>query len=313
MRKKGARLGQHFLIHAWPASKLAHSVGVREGETILEIGPGKGILTRELLKQGSVVAIEKDPALVEKLHETFADDISSGRLKIIEADVRDIVVEPLKVVSGARRGESDARGVGNPTMSASLRLRNNADDTILSGEYVVAANIPYYITGEFIRQFLTAQVQPRAMALLVQKEVADRIVAKKESILSLSVKAYGSPRIIAKVGASHFSPPPSVDSAILLIDDISKNFFESVSEERFFSVIRGVSPRNAKCLRIHSVISSAKKRCRFSLFAAIFLQRPARKIFRSTVGSALLQCEEPSIVIAMPGKTMSGERDTIQK
>ena len=104
--------------------------------------------------------------------------------------------------------------------------------------YTVAANIPYYITGEIIRQFLTAQHQPSTMALLVQKEVAQRIVAQKESILSLSVKAYGTPKIVAKVSRKHFSPPPSVDSAILLIENISRDFFAEISEEDFFTVVR---------------------------------------------------------------------------
>jgi 16S rRNA (adenine1518-N6/adenine1519-N6)-dimethyltransferase len=75
------------------------------------------------------------------------------------------------------------------------------------------------------------------MALLVQKEVAQRIVSSKESILSLSVKAYGTPRIVAKVGKSHFSPPPSVDSAILVVDDISKDFFADIGETSFFNLI----------------------------------------------------------------------------
>lgn len=199
----GQRLGQHFLIHSWAAKALAYAAAPHQGETILEIGPGKGVLTKELLALGPVVAVEKDGELVELMRDTFRDEIDSGRLRIVAGDVRDVSPKSLGL-----------------------------------SRYVLAANIPYYITGEIIRQFLSAEIQPRTMALLIQKEVAQRIVSEKESILSLSVKAYGSPRIVEKVPKKHFSPPPSVDSAILAVDDISKNFFVDLSEEAFFRVVR---------------------------------------------------------------------------
>ncbi len=198
----GQRLGQHFLKHGWAARALAHAVAPRPGEAIVEIGPGKGILTRELLSLGPVVAVEKDEVLVERLQEEFKDEIATGTLRLFSDDVRNITPESL----GVR-------------------------------QYVVAANIPYYITGEIIRQFLTSLTQPRAMALLVQKEVAQRIVSEKASLLSLSVRAYGRPRIVEKVSRTHFSPPPKVDSAILLIDDISRDFFSHVEEGAFFELL----------------------------------------------------------------------------
>jgi 16S rRNA (adenine1518-N6/adenine1519-N6)-dimethyltransferase len=203
MKRRTPKLGQHFLTGLWAARKLAEAAAVREGETIVEIGPGKGALTRELLATGAhVAAIEKDEALVTELETTFVKELATGQLEIIAGDVRDF----------------------SPTFE----------------RYVVAANIPYYITGEIIRRFLTAANQPRALALLVQKEVAERILARnsKESILSLSVKAYGKPRIAAKVARGNFSPPPKVDSAILVIDGVSKDFFHSVSERAFFDVVR---------------------------------------------------------------------------
>ncbi len=205
----GERLGQHFLIHSWAARALAHAAVPHEGETILEIGPGKGALTKELLALlpaqagGTVVAVEKDDALVQILRENFPNDIAKGRLRIVQEDVRDVTPE-------------------------SLGLEN----------YVLAANIPYYITGEIIRQFLTAQRPPRTMALLIQKEVAQRIVSEKGSILSISVRAYGEPRIVEKVPKKHFSPPPSVDSAILAVEHISKDFFRDVDEAQFFRVVK---------------------------------------------------------------------------
>lgn len=238
----GARLGQHFLTGAWAAAKLASSVVVKRGETILEIGPGKGALTRELLKHGPVIAIEKDETLVEILKREFGGDIASGKLHVVQDDIRNITIEvkAAKTVPDARRGESDARVVQNRTMSAALGPRNDADGIVLAGGYVLAANIPYYITGEIIRQFLTAKHQPRAMSLLVQKEVADRIIARsgKESILSLSVKIYGKPKMVAKVSRGNFSPPPSVDSAIILIEDIARKSFADIREDDFFATVR---------------------------------------------------------------------------
>ncbi len=206
--RRGARLGQHFLTGTWAAKRIAESVEVQPLEVILEIGPGKGALTRELLATGKkVVAVEKDEALAEALSDTFAGETASGALKVVTGDIRNF--EP-------------------------------SEHNLARGAYVLAANIPYYITGEIIRQFLETSSQPRTMALLVQKEVAERIVArdKKESILSLSVKAYGTPKILAKVSRGNFSPVPSVDSAILLIADISKKFFGTLPEQAFFSVVK---------------------------------------------------------------------------
>ena len=207
-KNNGARLGQHFLTGLWPAHSLAEPVNVKPGETILEIGPGKRALTRELIATGArVVAVEKDSALVEQLAQTFAQEVRNGQLILVTQDVRNF----------------------EPTH---YELR--------TAHYVLAANIPYYITGEIIRQFLETPAQPRAMAILIQKEVADRIIArdKKESILSLSVKAYGTPKIIAKVSRGNFSPPPSVDSSILLVGDISKKFFDGLDERHFFKVVK---------------------------------------------------------------------------
>jgi 16S rRNA (adenine1518-N6/adenine1519-N6)-dimethyltransferase len=208
MTRRGARLGQHFLTGLWAAAKLVDAARIEPSDTVLEIGPGHGALTKELLKTGArVVAIEKDEALTAELRHTFEQERAAGRFQLVEGDVRDF--EP------AHHGLS-------------------------AGGFILAANIPYYITGEILRQFLSSDAQPKRLALLIQKEVADRILArnKKESILSLSVKAFGVPSIAAKVARGNFSPPPSVDSAILVVDDISKKNFEDVDESFFFSVVR---------------------------------------------------------------------------
>ncbi len=204
--KRTPRLGQYFLTGQWAARALAQAIDVRPDEIILEIGPGKGALTKELLRTGlRVVAVEKDQVLAGHLQQTFTSELENDQLRIVHEDIRDVTPQQL--------------GLEN---------------------YIVAANIPYYITGEIIRTFLTAEPQPRALALLVQKEVAERIIAwnKKESILSISVKAYGTPRIVAKVSRGNFSPPPSVDSAILSITNISRDFFSDVNEGTFFRIVR---------------------------------------------------------------------------
>ena len=238
--RKGAKLGQHFLTGSWAAEKLTQSIAMRSGETILEIGPGKGALTAELLNTGArVVAVEKDETLIEILNATFSEEIRKGQLTIIREDIR------------------------------------NFDPSHL-GPYVLAANIPYYITGEIIRQFLTAKKQPRALALLIQKEVADRILARngKESILSLSVKAYGTPKIVAKVTRGNFSPPPSVDSAILLVVNISRDYFKATSEERFFEIVRAGFASKRKFLA--SNLSSYGKEKIVAAFASCGIGPKAR-------------------------------------
>jgi 16S rRNA (adenine1518-N6/adenine1519-N6)-dimethyltransferase len=216
-KRPGARLGQHFLTGTWAADKLVEAAGIGAGDVALEIGPGEGALTKRLLATGAhVVAVEKDPPLVEKLRKTFVSELERGQFVLLEEDVR----------------SSEPKQLG-----------------LTDKGYVLAANIPYYITGEIIRQFLTTLVQPRTIAILIQKEVAERIVARdgKESILSISVKAYGTPSIIAKVSKGNFNPPPSVDSAILKIDGVSRNYFADISEEHFFKVVRaGFSSKRKK-------------------------------------------------------------------
>jgi len=115
----------------------------------------------------------------------------------------------------------------------------------------VVANIPYYITGLILRQFLESDCQPASMVLMVQKEVAERVIAKdgKESILSISVKAYGEPVYIRTVSREDFEPAPNVDSAVLLINNISKNFFENLSENRFFEVVKKGFGQKRKMLK----------------------------------------------------------------
>ena len=215
----GAKLGQPLLTNRAIAAKIARDAGAANGAAVLEVGPGKGILTAELLRLGArVVAVEKDPSMVAALHERFGAEIKEGALHLIEGDARDLLGAYLNALK-------------------------------LPKTYTVAANIPYYITGELIRLFLTAPVQPTRIALLVQKEVAERIArTKKESLLSLSVKAYGTPHYVQTVKAGSFNPPPKVDSAVLSIEDVSRKHFKQVSEEDFFMILHAGFGQKRKTL-----------------------------------------------------------------
>src|SRR3989344_5453867 len=210
-------LGQHFLMHPAIARRIVHVAGLSALDTVLEVGPGKGILTRALLDAGArVIAVEVDEALVEGLQIRFAPEIARSQLELIHSDIR--TVEYQKFLT-----------------------------TVTNFGYRVVANIPYYITGEIIRMFLEHEHQPSSMTLLVQKEVAERIVADpersrgtrgKESVLSLSVKAYGEPHYEFTVPRGAFVPAPRVDSAALSIRGISRNRFASCADEqRFFALI----------------------------------------------------------------------------
>lgn len=205
-------LGQHFLNSPSVLHKIVEASRLREGEVVFEIGPGTGILTSELLKiSDRVITIEKDDRAYALLQEKYAAEIAAGKLKLIHGDILEI---------------------------------NRGALGLVDGEYAVVANIPYYITGAILESFLEHNPRPRRMILLVQKEVAERIVARdgKESILSVSVKAFGVPRIIATVPPGAFTPPPTVDSAILEIADIAtpdNTLFTTPEHARhFFTIVK---------------------------------------------------------------------------
>ena len=201
-------LGQHFLKSERALREIIETARLVPGETVLEIGPGTGILTERLLAAGAhVVAVEKDDHLFKLLKEKYKTEIESNGLNLIHDDI--------------------------------LKF-NSTYYLLLTTYYKLIANIPYNITGAIFQKFLSAEYQPSLMVLLVQKEVAQRIVASdgKESILSISVKAYGTPRYVDTVKAGSFAPAPTVDSAIIAVDSISKQFFEGFSEEQFFHMLR---------------------------------------------------------------------------
>jgi len=212
-------MGQNFLKSEPALRKMCEAGEIKNNDTILEIGPGKGALTSKLLSAKKVIAIEKDNELFEFLKEKFENEIKSGLLELVNGDILNF--EP-------------------------------SDYKLKKGGYKIIANIPYNITGAIFKKFLSCDDQPERMVLLVQKEVAERIVARdeKESILSLSVKAYGTAKYMMKVHKRFFSPEPKVDSAIIAITNISKdNFKKELDEKNFFDTIKTSFAHKRKVLR----------------------------------------------------------------
>jgi 16S rRNA (adenine1518-N6/adenine1519-N6)-dimethyltransferase len=129
---------------------------------------------------------------------------------------------------------------------ASIAIRQQANMRVeqnnILRSYKIIANIPYNITGAILKKFLTEKNQPTSMILMVQHEVAKRIIARdgKESILSISVKAYGEPKLVMKVPARYFSPTPKVDSAVIAINNISRKIFteNNINEEKFWEIVK---------------------------------------------------------------------------
>ncbi len=199
-------LGQNFLTSDVVPNWMADSSKVTLGDTVLEIGPGTGMLTKVLLARGAkVIAVEADSRAVEQLIQTFKTEIASGQLTIHHGDAREITAKELNLSSGS---------------------------------FKVVANIPYYLSGFLLRSTLESTNQPSSLTFLIQKELAERIARdKKESLLSLSVKAFGEPHYQKTVSRGHFFPKPNVDSAILTISNISNDNFQKITPELFFEIL----------------------------------------------------------------------------
>lgn len=203
---------QNFLLDESAVAALAAAAGVRPGEALVEIGSGPGILTAELLKRGATVAaVELDPKLCRLLRERFP----ASAFRLIEGDALEIANAELSRAAGA--GE---RG------------------------YRVAANLPYAITSATLEKFLLGEPKPRSLTLMLQREVADRILAKPGEMSSLAVlvQALARPRRVRDVPAGAFWPPPKVDSAIIHMDlkndaELAQQF-RNYPQDKFFRIVR---------------------------------------------------------------------------
>jgi len=199
-------LGQNFLTSPIVPKWMIEAAAVNENDLIFEIGPGTGKLTKSLLETGArVIAVEADLRAIQELQNDFAEYLKSGQLVIHHGDAREIT-------------------------PSTLGLKDHS--------FKVVANIPYYLSGFLLRTLLEGEVQPTSITFLIQKELANRIVrAKKESLLSLSVKVYGEPTYFKNVSRGHFNPQPKVDSAILNIKNITKNNLPPDLTKPFFAIL----------------------------------------------------------------------------
>jgi len=205
-------LGQHWLKDRDVLQHIADSADIRPTDTVLEIGPGLGTLTSELLRQAEkVVAVELDDDLARKLPAQFP----GKNLQVVHQDILDF------------------------------------DLSTLPDDYVVVANVPYYITSKIIELLMNADNKPRTTVLLIQKEVAERLAAKpgNMSILAVSAQLYADIEVGDVVPAHFFTPPPKVDSQVIILNTRPQAFIPKDEEKAFFRVVKAGFSAKRKMLR----------------------------------------------------------------
>ena len=201
----GHRLGQHFLKSEGTLQKIVRAINTRRGDVIVEIGPGHGELTRFLVRSGvTVVAIEKDPRLASALAKNFQFSISNFQK---DQSTFGIPANSSTVIVG------DALEV-LPLVVGHLLLAD--------GRYKVVGNIPYYITGRLFRVLGELERKPRRAVFLIQKEVSQRLCAQPGAmnLLAAATQVWARCRVIAAVPRHLFSPPPRVDSAVVVLEKL---------------------------------------------------------------------------------------------
>jgi 16S rRNA (adenine1518-N6/adenine1519-N6)-dimethyltransferase len=208
-------LGQNFLQDLTALDKIIQAAEIQPDDVVLEIGPGLGSLTRYLaLSAKSVTAVELDRELIPVLQTVLAPYPNT---RIVEGDI----------------------------LQVSLASLVDTDD------YLVVANVPYYITSAIFRHLLETSPRPRRMVLTIQKEVAERICAKPGdmSLLALSVQVYGQPKIVTILPAEAFFPVPKVDSAIIRVDMLPQPRIPAPLLDTFFHMAKAGFSQKRKTLR----------------------------------------------------------------
>lgn len=239
-------LGQHWLKDRGILAAIADDADLHEDDVVLEIGPGLGTLTSELLRRaGKVIAVEFDPDLARKLPGQFP----GKNLEVIHTDILQFDL-----------------------------------DTLPAG-YKVVANVPYYITSKIVEKLMTARNRPSVTVLLVQKEVAERIAAGPGdmSILALSAQVYATATLGVFVPREYFTPPPKVDSAVVVLHARPKPLIAPEDERAFFRVVK-------------AGFIAKRKKLRSSIAAGLALSKPdAEALLRHADIDPDLRAEDLSI------------------
>lgn len=209
------KLGQNFLQDPFALDSIAAAAEIQPTDTVLEIGPGLGSLTRHLaVAAREVIAVELDPDLIPPLQAVTQP---YDNIRIIHGDI----------------------------------LKLSPQELVREPGYLVVANIPYYITSAIIRHLLEHDPKPRRIVLTIQKEVADRICAQPGdmSLLALSVQVYGQPRLVQRIPAGAFFPAPKVDSAVLCVDIYENPRIQPELLNTFFKLVKAGFSQKRKTLR----------------------------------------------------------------
>lgn len=205
-------LGQHWLTDRTILAAIADEAELTKQTTVLEIGPGLGTLTSELLRRaGTVVAVEFDAALAQKLPGQFP----GTNLMVVNDDILQF------------------------------------DLSTLPEHYTVVANVPYYITSKIVEKLMTASQKPALSVLLVQKEVAERIAAVPGdmSLLALSAQMYAETELGIEVPREYFMPPPKVDSQVVILRTRTQPLVSAAEQARFWRLARAGFANRRKKLR----------------------------------------------------------------
>ena len=218
-------LGQNWLKDVKVLEKIIQASQLNKNDNILEIGPGKGVLTERLRAcAGRIIMVEKDRYLAESNARNFQLPLLNFQ------SISDNLSYKFKNKSGVISG--DVLKINLPELIKGNNFEN----------YKVVANIPYYITGKLIKLLLETEYSPEVMILLVQKEVAERICAQKGkmNILAVAVQYFGKAEIIDYVSRKSFEPVPRVDSAIIRIKLFHKTKRKNLLKGRkeFFSLVK---------------------------------------------------------------------------